>query len=64
MHAMYYFISSFIKIIKNMLDKIQLDDFFSPQLQFTKYHLEEILLRLVTQIITVLRCIADPKMDR
>ena len=29
MHAMYYFISSFIKIIKNMLDKIQLDDFFS-----------------------------------
>ena len=58
------FISSFIKIIKNMLDKIQLNDFFPPQLQFTKYHLEEILLRLVTQIITVLWYIADPKMDR
>lgn len=37
-----------------MLDKIQLNDFFPPQLQFTKYHLEEILLSLVTQIITVL----------
>lgn len=47
-----------------MLDKIQLNDFFPPQLQFTKYHLEEILLRLVTQIITVIWYIADPKMDR
>ena len=47
-----------------MLDKIQLNDFFPPQLQLTKYHLEEILLRLVTQIITVIWYIADPKMDR
>ena len=46
-----------------MLDKIQLND-FSPQLQFTKYNLEEILLRLVTQIITVIWYTADPKMDR
>ena len=46
-----------------MLDKIQLND-FPPQLQFTKYHLKEILLRLVTQIIAVLWYTADPKMDR